>query len=113
MNKDTLTGLQSIFLNAPQVGSYYYSSLAPRVYECVARITDKYISPISDSVILTIKQIHWQHEPPAEPEITEFFVEAKAFQKDDYEPAEPEHIQRFEKTEAAELGKKKDWKKLK
>lgn len=113
MNKNTLTCLQFIYLNAPSVGSYYYNSLTPSVYECVAHITDKFISPTSDKVILKIKQIHWQHEPPAAPKISEFFVDAKAFQNDGYDPAETEHIQRFEKAEIVELGKKRAWKKLK
>lgn len=113
MSKNTLNDLQLSYLNAPKVGSYYYSSLAPRVYECVARIKDKFISPISDKVILEIKQVHWLHEPPAKPEVTSFYVDAKSFQNDeDYEPAAPEHIERFEKAEAAELVTKKRWKKL-
>lgn len=110
--ENDLNDLQLAYLNAPKVGAYYYNSLAPKVYECVARIMDKFVSPISGNVILELKQIHWQHAPQEKFEISSFYMAAERFQDDDYQEAMQEHIQRFEKIEVAELKNKKQWKKL-
>jgi len=112
MYKYEINDLQFAYLKAPRIGSYYYNSLAPRVYECIARITDKFISPISNKLIVEIRQIIWLHKPHKDPEISVSYVEVERFRSDNYQPATEEQIQRFEKAELVELKKKNRWKKL-
>lgn len=102
VNQDGLNDLQQAYLLSPGVGLYYYSSLAPNVYECVMRITDKFISPISNRLVLEIKEIEWNYHLK-ETKVKQDYISVEEFDLHDYKPATHTQIQRLQTHELSEL----------